>query len=593
MTFHRCLLSLLITALPLAGAGDSYNVPRFVPPYLTEHRSYFRTETVQAGDYPVWLISNAANQMSNAVLVEGEKELVVFDTGSSHRHGAAILAEIRKISDKPISALVYSHHHGDHCTGAAALVDREDAAAGKVKIIARANFMQEYVDEDFMTGPIQTLRSVYQFGSALEQADLDDYVIGVSGGELPSGTGAFIEPNTLINTRRTVTLAGIEFEFIPSGGEAATHMIAWLPEWKIVLSGDEIYPALPNLHALRGTKFRDARNWVNAIDMIRALEPDYLAPSHGPLLGGREKILRILTVYRDALRYQHDQAIRYINKGYTAGEVAERLSELPESLRLVPYTTEMYGKLRHNIPNIFHGYVGWFSGDAVDLAPTPRRELAQKFITLMGGRDRVLAEAEQSFVRGDAQFAAELATLLLRINAADEPVRQLKSAAFRQLGYRQINSIWRSWYLTAALELEGKFDVTANWQDLMSNVRGAGNLAGLPGIKVLELLRYSVAAEQASGSVVTLRWQITDRNETLYTQIRRGIMDVSRQSFNESVDAQLDIQREDLDALVAGSIDINKALSQGIIGVTGSRQKAVEFFSYIESYDYDISISAR
>lgn len=593
MTYYLGLLLFLMLTVPMAAAGDSYDVPRTVPPYLAEHRSYFRTETVRAGDYPVWLISNAANQMSNAVLVEGENELVVFDTGSSHRHGAAILAEIRKISDKPIGALVYSHHHGDHCTGAAALVDREDAAAGRVKIIARANFMQEYVDEDFMTGPIQTLRSVYQFGSALDQADLDDYVIGVSGGELPSGPGAFIEPNTLIGERRTVTLAGIEFEFIPSGGEAATHLIAWLPEWKIVLSGDEIYPALPNLHALRGTKFRDARNWINAIDLIRALEPDYLAPSHGPLLGGDDKILRILTIYRDALQYQHDQAIRYINKGYTAGEVAERLSELPEDLLLVPYTTEMYGKLRHNIPNIFNGYVGWFSGDAVDLAPTPRRELAQKIITLMGGRDRVLAEAERSFHRGDAQFAAELATLLLRINAADDPVRQLKAAAFRQLGYRQINSTWRSWYLTAALELEGKFDVTENWRELMNNVRGAGNLAGLPAIKVLELLRYNVAAEQASGTVVTLRWQITDRDETYYTQVRRGIMDVSRQSFNESVDAQLNLQREVLDALVAGSIDIDTALSRDTIGVTGSRRKAIEFFSYIESHDYDISISAR
>ena len=593
MTYYRGLPLFLMLTVPMAAAGGSYDVPRSVPPYLAEHRSYFRTETVRAGDYPVWLISNAANQMSNAVLVEGENELVVFDTGSSHRHGAAILAEIRKISDKPIGALVYSHHHGDHCTGAAALVDREDAAAGRVKVIARANFMQEYVDEDFMTGPIQTLRSVYQFGSALDQADLDDYVIGVSGGELPSGPGAFIEPNTLIGERRTVTLAGIEFEFIPSGGEAATHLIAWLPEWKIVLSGDEIYPALPNLHALRGTKFRDARNWIYAIDLIRALEPDYLAPSHGPLLGGDDEISRILTIYRDALQYQHDQAIRYINKGYMAGEVAERLSELPEDLLLVPYTTEMYGKLRHNIPNIFNGYVGWFSGDAVDLAPTPRRELAQKIITLMGGRDRVLAEAERSFHRGDAQFAAELATLLLRINAADDPVRQLKAAAFRQLGYRQINSTWRSWYLTAALELEGKFDVTENWRDLMNNVRGAGNLAGLPGIRVLELLRYNVAAEQASGTVLTLRWQLTDRNETYYTQVRRGIMDVSRQSFNESVDAQLNLQRKDLDALVAGSIDIDTALRQGTIGVTGSRQKAIEFFSYIESHDYDISISAR
>jgi len=56
--------------------------------------------------------------------------------------------------------------------------------------------------------------------------------------------------------------------------------------------------------------------------------------------------------------------------------------------------------------------------------------------------------------------AAELATLLIRIDRDDQAARAVKAASFRKLGYAQINGVWRSWYLSAARELEG-FDFIA------------------------------------------------------------------------------------------------------------------------------------
>ena len=34
-----------------------------------------------------------------------------------------------------------------------------------------------------------------------------------------------------------------------------------------------------------------------------------------------------------------------------------------------------YGSVEHNVPAIFNDYLGWFDGDPVVLAPTPRPEL--------------------------------------------------------------------------------------------------------------------------------------------------------------------------------------------------------------------------
>ena len=56
-----------------------------------------------------------------------------------------------------------------------------------------------------------------------------------------------------------MTIAGVNIQFMQTGGESASHIAVYLPAQKILLTGDEIQgPNYPNLHSLRGTKARDA-----------------------------------------------------------------------------------------------------------------------------------------------------------------------------------------------------------------------------------------------------------------------------------------------------------------------------------------------
>jgi len=596
MTMHQNKIVLLLISIfasvCAAGAAD-LRVERSAPGYLAEHRKLFSPEVVQVGEWPVWQLKNIDNQMSNSVLIEGESGLIVFDTGASRAHGEAILREIRTLSDKPVLAVIYSHHHGDHTTGAGAIIDPAVATASKVQVIARDNLVSEYVDEDFLTGPIQTLRSVYMFGGALDERDLEDYVIGLGGGELPSGQGAFVEPNVDIIAQKRLKIGGVDIELIPTGGESASHMIGWLASQRIVLTGDEIYPALPNIHSLRGTKFRDARNWIDAIDTIIALRPNFVVPSHGPVISGSENIGNILSIYRDAIQYQHDQAVRLINKGYTAPEIAETLNELPPELRLDPYTREMYGTVRHNVPNIFHGYISWFSGDAIDLAPTPQRDYARRMVELTGGRAKLLQTMHSSYSDGEVQFAGELATLLLRIDSEDAEARQIKSAVLRTLGYQQENSNWRSWYLTAANELDGSFDPTDAWQELRKNVQGEGNLAALPAVRVLDLLRYRIDPERVGNNRITLAWYIGEGANPIYTRLRRGVFVVGAKPFDSEAETVLHMERATLDALVAGSFDFGELVRAGRITIEGDPEAAGRLFALQDQLGDRVTLSDR
>ena len=55
--------------------------------------------------------------LSNSILLEGPKGLVIVDTTESIDAAREILQHFRNISSKPIRAIIYTHNHADHCRG--------------------------------------------------------------------------------------------------------------------------------------------------------------------------------------------------------------------------------------------------------------------------------------------------------------------------------------------------------------------------------------------------------------------------------------------------------------------------------------------
>ena len=103
----------------VALAENPYKVERSWPDYFLEHQKLFTEQagTYKAGKHPVWTVHVPDGWIGNSTIIEGDDGLIVYDTSVNAQAGAYIAAEIRKISDKPIKAIFYSHHHGDHYKG--------------------------------------------------------------------------------------------------------------------------------------------------------------------------------------------------------------------------------------------------------------------------------------------------------------------------------------------------------------------------------------------------------------------------------------------------------------------------------------------
>ena len=62
--------------------------------------------------------------MNNPAIIEGDKGLIIVDPGGNYNVGKKVLAEIEKVSTKPILAVFNTHKHGDHWFANKAIVEK-------------------------------------------------------------------------------------------------------------------------------------------------------------------------------------------------------------------------------------------------------------------------------------------------------------------------------------------------------------------------------------------------------------------------------------------------------------------------------------
>ncbi|HAN26435.1 MAG TPA: MBL fold metallo-hydrolase, partial [Haliea salexigens] len=93
-------------------------------------------------------------------------------------------------------------------------------------------------------------------------------------------------------------------------GETDDQLLVWLPDERVLLPGDNVYKAFPNLYTIRGTRYRDVMQWAHSVRLMRSLGAEHLIPSHTRPVSGAKAVDDILQVYGDAIQFVHDQTVR-------------------------------------------------------------------------------------------------------------------------------------------------------------------------------------------------------------------------------------------------------------------------------------------
>lgn len=384
---------------------------------------------------------------SNSTIIEADNSVILIDTFDTDIRAERLKKIVRRITDKPIKTIIYTHGHPDHRGGGAAFSDTVDEVimfAPKRPVLGGTNELKDILNK----------RTSYQFGYELSNEDVITQGLGIREGfTVGEGKYSFIEATTIYNEDKVNrNIDGINIEMVSAVGETDDQIFVWLPDNRVLCCGDNYYGCWPNLYALRGGQYRDINAWINSLELILSYPAEYVFPGHTRALIGKDNIQEVLTNYKDAIKYVLTETLTGMNKGLSSDELASTI-RLPEELSDLPYLGEFYGTVAWSVRSIYNGYLGWFDGNPTQLNKLPPKEYSEKMIKIIGGETKIVAEIKEALANQEAQWAIELCDLLIGIDRQSKLARQLKAKGLLVLSELETSANGRHYYIAYAKEL--------------------------------------------------------------------------------------------------------------------------------------------
>ena len=518
--------------------------------------------------------------LANITLIQGKTGWILVDpltTAPTARNALAFARE--QLGDQKISAIIFTHSHIDHFGGIdGVLTDNERE---QLQVIAPEGFMEEASSENILAGPTMQRRAQYMYGSRLERSATGHVDTGLGKQPPFGGDIGILAPTHIVSqTGQTLTVDGVEivFQYTPAS-EAPAEMTFYIPQLKAFGGAEVVSHTLHNLYTLRGAKVRDALKWSGYIDEAITLfgqEAEVYFGSHHWPIWGKQRINDFLKSQRDSYKYIHDQTLRMANAGYTPKEIAAEL-KLPSTLAKNFANRDYYGTVSHNAKAVYQAYFGWYDGNPANLNPLPPAEAGAAYVEAIGGADKVLNIAQQSFDKGQYRWTAELLNHLVFAQPDNQSARELLAKTYDQLGYQAESGPWRDVYLTGAYELRN---------GPPTKVTNLGEIARLLEETPLPLFFASMAASlngpRADGKQLLVNFNFTDLKENHVLQVENAVLHHRIAAPVAGADATVNLTKPLFLKLVTGGAGLKDTLFSDELSIEGSRLSLLEFFQLLD-----------
>lgn len=276
--------------------------------------------------------ANFAGVVGNVTIIEQAHGIVLVDSGSSRGDGDRVVATVRRISSKPVTAVIITHWHNDHPLGLPAIV----AAWPQVEIIAteitrqrleegqtgvplardpaweatRAEQLQGYFATIDGRSSDQTAPPEVRAGWARVRPGLPVRIADVPGTYVILPTRTFVDRLALPDAEAPVE---VSFE-----GRANTDgdAIIWLTRQRILIAGDAVVAPAPYMFAIH-----TAEN-IATLERLRALHHRILIPGHGEV----QRDGAFLDLLIEFTRYIQMEVTPLAQQGLTLEEVSARIN---------------------------------------------------------------------------------------------------------------------------------------------------------------------------------------------------------------------------------------------------------------------------
>ncbi len=179
----------------------------------------------------------------NSGIIIGTNGVIVIDTKTTLDGGKALLAEVSKVTNKPVTHVILTHSDIDHVGGLGAF------PAG-ITIIAHEN----------------------------DKKEMEAAVAAGGRGAPPKDK---LPTQVVSKNKEALTLDGVKVELLHwAAAHTSGDLVVFLPNQKVVFTGDIIGPGDPLVHA---EKNGSSAGWITTAKGIGGLNADAFVPGHGEI----------------------------------------------------------------------------------------------------------------------------------------------------------------------------------------------------------------------------------------------------------------------------------------------------------------------
>lgn len=503
--------------------------------------------------------------LANYTFIEGDKGLLLVDSGQNIGAALEVLKMKNTFSEKPVVAVIYTHFH--YTRGTRAIVDSYPDL--DIPIYGHPDLNSNMEEVLSYLAPISMRRGAKQFGHHLPTEGPDaEYSITEPTFDDPALNASGHMPVTHpVEDGQVITIDGLEVVFHHAIADTEDSLVIHIPELDVVVHNTAVMPFMFPMYTLRGDYYRSTPDVIATIDKLRTIKPKYLVGCHGVPIIGREEVFEFSTMHRDALAYVYQQTVRAMNRGLSPDEIIGEV-HLPEKFRNFPELYQAYVDVEHMIRGVYRGHIGWWANDTAELHPPRADELGAEIVQGFGGIDALLSRSEEVMLEKRYNLTAKLASYALADDPENQRARQIKAAALRKMAYATPTGIQtRNFMLHEALQLEGKIAI----EDSKSSSAvplSVEMVASMPPTLFLETLAYSVDGSRASNFVATVKIELTDIDKSYTLAIRYGAAEFL-ESAPDAYELHLAFDRRAWAELFLGQSHLHELLGDGRAEFTG------------------------
>jgi alkyl sulfatase BDS1-like metallo-beta-lactamase superfamily hydrolase len=343
--------------------------------------------------------------MGNTCVFDTKEGLVIFDV-PLRQFAQKTFDKVRNFTNKPVKYIIFSHGHFDHAFGYGPFIEEiRNKGWDMPEVIAHENCIRRFEKYEILDKYHDWINK-QQFATVIGRRK--DAVVYAHERLNPTIILKGNEPSY------SFILGDVNFEIFHDKGETDDSIWLWVPEKKTICAGELMPSSFPNV----GNPYKVQRypkDWAIAMEKMREKNAEYLAPGHGRLIEGKEKVRDVLSITAEAMHFVHDEVVKKLNEGKWFEEIYHEMVEIyPEKFKKHEILRETYGCYRFAIHAAYRLYHGWYnSGNPTDLFPSKTNDVAREFLKL-NSEVVYLEHANKLYSEGKKQLALHVLDIIIK-----------------------------------------------------------------------------------------------------------------------------------------------------------------------------------